>query len=218
MAEDSTSAPPYVTPRTQRNSKKLRAEIILPEHADDVPKFSLLEIIHAVAFENGWTQQELSDALGVTTRGTEYRVARMRKVLEPLRAALRPYCVADARKEAKKIAKAQVDEELEDLLGMSIEAIKEELVGGVRRDKNAWNVIRQLKGTPASAVKMEHGGTVRHDHRHHIMPADLVEAFDADVLGDRDLMQRANRLIPTSQTSQPAAIPIIDVGANEPAR
>lgn len=177
-------------------------------------QYTMREIVIAVGLASGATKDETAEAIGISPRGLYYDMAKG-GVIQELLDAVQPL-IKFNRREIKKIAVDKAEAEMEKLLGAAMGAISDSLTGGAdpkTAAENGWKVYHQLKGTPASTVKVQAGGTVTHKHEHYVLPAATLHALAADVQADVELMQAAKRLSTGSGMAGGSGAPggVIDV-------
>lgn len=172
-------------------------------------KYTLREVLISLGRVSGATMEEVATQCGVTVRALYYDMAA-EGIIDELSKYMQPL-VKHKRRDIKEIAASMVDKELEKLAGPAVAAIEDILTGGgdpKTAAENAWRVVHQLRGTPASTYKLEKSvsGTVRHEH--YVMPGKTLVALGEDIERDAELMRQAKQL--TAPSDIPAMIGVED--------
>ena len=165
------------------------------------PHYSLREITVAVGLASGVTKNEIAESLGCSERTIFNIIEGKAGIIEELLAAVKPLVRVNKR-EMKAIALENAEKEMEKLIGPAIAAIADSMEGGCdpkTAAENGWKVYQQLKGTPASTVKLQGSATVTHRHELFQMPKSLARAFAHDLQNDLDLIAPSRQIAPPEQ-------------------
>lgn len=159
----------------------------MPTQGTRARKYTFEEIVIAVGIATGAPKKEIASSLGgITDRAVYYKIKRM-DALSDLADAIAP--LLPERREVEPIDPKNIDRVFADMTGHALSAVKTQLADS-KNPKDAatlgLSVIKQ--------IKEQTSGDSAKDHPLRTLSAEVLDAFEADVLIDRDLVARARGL------------------------